>query len=152
VSRTPRERDTERVTLKAAAERLLAGTPLRSASGKLTASELIAESGLRRDVVYADHRDLVENFQAKIKAQDSTPLAMQDLAEQNAKLKEKMTKVKAELAEERAAGVVLRLAVAELSLELQHAREELAAGVNVTPSGPEAAATSSGRADRRLLL
>ncbi|WP_326642292.1 hypothetical protein OG884_04100 [Streptosporangium sp. NBC_01755] len=97
----------------------------------MTVSELITESGLRRDVVYSDYRDLVEEFQARVKVQDSTPLAMQDLAEQNAKLKEKITEVAAELAKERAAGTALRRAVAELSLELQQAREELASVGNV---------------------
>src|SRR4051794_20758467 len=107
MSRTARERDAEQVSLKAAADRLLAGTPLRSISGKLTASELITESGLRRDVVYADYRDLMEDFQAKVKAQDSTPSVMQELAEESAKLKDKLTEVKAELAEERATGAAL---------------------------------------------
>jgi hypothetical protein len=111
VSRTPRERDAERAAIKAAADRLLAGTPLRSASGKLTTSELITETGLRRDVIYADYRDLVEEFQ-------------------------KLTEVAAELTEERAAGAALRGVVAELSLELQQARDELAAYSGVTPIRP----------------
>jgi hypothetical protein len=132
MSRTPREREAERAGIRAAADRLLAGTPLRSASGKLTTGELISESGLRRDVVYADYRDLVEDFQAKAKAQDSTPLAMQQLADKNTELSETLTQVKAELTEERATGAALRRVVAELSLELRQAREELAANTNVT--------------------
>jgi hypothetical protein len=83
VSRTQRERESQRTAIRAAADRLLAGTPLRSASGKLTVTELITESGLRRDVVYADSKDLVEEFQARVKAQDSTPEAMRDLAGHN---------------------------------------------------------------------
>jgi hypothetical protein len=76
VSRTSRrDRDAQRVAIRAAAGRLLAGTPLRSATGKLTGTELITESGLRRDVVYGDHKDLVEEFQAQVKAQQFTPLA-----------------------------------------------------------------------------
>jgi hypothetical protein len=132
VSRTPREREAERTAIRAAADRLLAGTPLKSTSGKLTTTELIRESGLRRDVVYADYKDLVEEFQARVKAQSSTPDAMRELAERNAELIEKLTKVKAELAEEHAAGTAMRLVVAELSLELQQAREELAEAQNVT--------------------
>jgi len=46
----------EAAAIRAAADRLLAGTPLRSVSGKLTVTELITESGLRRDVVYADYQ------------------------------------------------------------------------------------------------
>ena len=132
MSRTPPERQAERTAIRAAADRLLAGTPLRSASGKLTATELITESGLRRDVVYADHKDLVEEFQARARAQDSTPEAMRDLAKRNAELAGKLTEARAELAAERAAGAALRLVIAELSLELHQAREELAAAGNVT--------------------
>lgn len=60
----------------------MAGTPLRSTSGKLTTTELIAEAGLRRDLVY-DHPDLVEEFKARLKAQDSvgTPRSITDIAE-----------------------------------------------------------------------
>jgi hypothetical protein len=132
VSRTPRERQSERTAIRAAADRLLAGTLLRSASGKLTVTELITESGLRRDVVYADHKDLVEEFQARARTQDSTPDTMRDLAGRNEELTGKLTEARAELAAERAAGAALRLVVAELSLELQQAREELAAAGTVT--------------------
>jgi hypothetical protein len=55
-SRRPRDLEAERAALRAAADRLLAGTPLRSTSGKLTASELLRESALRRDVAYGDHK------------------------------------------------------------------------------------------------
>ncbi|MFD3580995.1 hypothetical protein [Streptomyces sp. NPDC058683] len=69
---------------KAAAERLLAGTPLRSLSGKLTATELIVESGLRRDVVYPQHQNLVDEVRLRAKAQDRVPAAAQELAERYA--------------------------------------------------------------------
>jgi len=136
----PQDRESERTAIRAAADRLLAGTPLRSASGKLTATELITESGLRRDVIYADHKDLVEEFQARAKAQDHTPEAMRELAERNAELTGKLTEARAELAAERAAASALRQIVAELSLELQQAQEELAAAGNVTrlPARPRA--------------
>jgi hypothetical protein len=132
VTRTPRQRDAERTAIRAAAERLLAGMPLRTASGRLTVTELIAESGLRRDIVYADHKDLAEEFQARVKAQDSTPGAMRELAERNAELGSQLRALRAELADERAAGAALRKAAAELSLELMQAKEELSALGNVT--------------------
>ena len=132
MSRTPQQRDAEAAAIRAAAGRLLAGTPLRSVSGKLTVTELITESGLRRDVVYAGYQELTEEFRARVKAQDSTPAAMRELAGENTKLKEKLTGARAELAEERAAGAALRRVVAELSLELQQAREELASSGSVT--------------------
>lgn len=131
MSRAPRDHEAARATIRAAADRLLAGTPLRAASGKLTRTELIAESGLRRDVVYG-HRDLVDDFKARVKAQHTTPLAMQKLAEQNTQLNEQLAQAQAELAAERATGTELRRAIAELSLELQQAHEELAAVSQVT--------------------
>lgn len=125
MARGPRDRDADRDAIRAAAERLLAGTPLRSTSGKLTATELIVESGLRRDVVYGQ-ADLVEAFQARVKAQDSTPAAFQRLAEQNTDLATELAATRQRLGEEKATTTVLRKALAELSLELQQAKDELA--------------------------
>jgi hypothetical protein len=119
MTRQPRDLPAERSAIEAATVRLLVGTPLRSRSGKLTVTELIAESGLRRDVVYADHSDLVEVFRTLVKAQNSTPTAMQDLATENTDLKQKLTASRAELAQERAAATTLRRLVVELSLELE---------------------------------
>lgn len=76
-----RDRHAERAAIEAATGRLLAGTPLRSQTGKLTATELIIESGLRRDVIYVDHRDLIEKFQALAKTQNSTSPAVHTLTE-----------------------------------------------------------------------
>jgi hypothetical protein len=57
---------------------------------------------------------------------------MRELAERNAALADKLATVKAELIEEQRAGAALRLVVAELSLELRQAKEELAEAQNVT--------------------
>ncbi|MFB6940791.1 hypothetical protein ACFWGL_08125 [Streptomyces sp. NPDC060286] len=130
-SRRPRDREAERAALRAAADRLLAGTPLRSSSGRLTASELLRESGLRRDVAYGDHKDLVEEFQARVKAQSATPAAMQELADKYSEVKEKLAAITEELARERAAGATLRRIIAELSLELDQAWEELGQSGNI---------------------
>jgi hypothetical protein len=127
-----RDRDAERSAVRAAAERLLAGTPLRSATGKLTGTELIAESGLRRDVVYGDHKDLVEEFQAQVKAQQFTPLAALDLAAERDKLASELAGLRQELARERAASAALRRIAAELAIELDQARSEMAASGKVT--------------------
>jgi hypothetical protein len=129
-----RDRDAECSAVRAAADRLLAGTPLRSATGKLTCTELIAESGLRRDVVYGDHKDLVEEFQARVKAQRSVPLAAQDLTAERDTLAAELATVRQELARERSATAVLRKIAAELALELDQARTE--AGGNVTRLQP----------------
>ncbi|MCX4791105.1 MULTISPECIES: hypothetical protein [unclassified Streptomyces] len=132
MSRRPRDLEAERTALRAAADRLLAGTPLRSASGRLTASELLRESGLRRDVAYGDHKDLVEEFQARVKAQHCTPSAMQELAERNAQLKGQLADATKALASERKASAALRRIIAELDLELHQAQNGLEHEGNVT--------------------
>lgn len=131
MSRRPRDRESERAALTAAADRLLAGTPLHPRTGKLTATELVAESGLRRDVLY-EHRDLLDQFKARVKAQHSTPAAMQALTDQRDALQGRLDAVTTQLADERATTAALRRLTAELSLELQQAREELAATTTVT--------------------
>ncbi|MCQ9179248.1 hypothetical protein KMT30_09430 [Streptomyces sp. IBSBF 2953] len=132
MTRRNRDRDAEREAIRAAATRLLAGTPFRSAAGKLTGTELIAECGLRRDVVYGDHKDLVDDFKARAKAQNFTPQVAQRMAEANAALRDTLAKTKDELAAERGRVRALVRATAELSLELDQAREELAVAQHVT--------------------
>ncbi|MGW4735671.1 hypothetical protein ACWEQC_42095 [Streptomyces shenzhenensis] len=122
-TRRPRDTSAERSTLRAAADRLLEGTPLHSETGRLTVTELLRESGLRRDVVYGDHKDLVEEFQARARARQHTPALAQSLADENTQLKQKLTDATSALAKEREATAVLRRLVAELGLELHAARE-----------------------------
>src|SRR5690606_5892280 len=81
MTRRNRDRDAEREAVRAAATRLLAGAPFRSTAGKLTGTELIAECGLRRDIVYGDHKDLVDEFKARATAQNFTPQVAQRIAE-----------------------------------------------------------------------
>ena len=131
MSRTPRDRDAEQTAIRAAADRLLTGIPLHSTTGTLTSTELITESGLRRDVVY-EHRDLVDEFKARAKAQNTTPLAMQHLVDDHTTPKKELASVKEALTKERTTNSVLRRVIAELSLELEQAREELAQGHQVT--------------------
>ncbi|MEW1815858.1 hypothetical protein [Streptomyces diastaticus] len=131
-SRRPRDLEAERATLRAAADRLLVGTPLRSTSGKLTASELLHESGLRRDVAYGDHKDLVEEFQARVKAQHCTPAAMRELAEKNAQLKVRLADATQALAHEQKTNAALRRIIAELDLELHQAQDGLGHEGSVT--------------------
>ncbi|MFD5478813.1 hypothetical protein [Streptomyces hawaiiensis] len=106
-------------------KRLLAGTPLRSMTGKLTGTELIVECGLRRDIVYGDHKALVEEFQARARNQSATPEVVRKTAEQNAALKEQLAVLKTELAAERERNKAVSGIAGELSLELQQVREEL---------------------------
>ncbi|WP_326681647.1 MULTISPECIES: hypothetical protein [unclassified Streptomyces] len=132
MTRKNRDREAERQEIRAAAERLMAGTPLRSPVGKLTGTELIAECGLRRDVVYGDHKELVDEFRARAKAQNFTPQVVQNMADENTALREALAKIKTDLAAERERVRALVRAATELSLELEQAREELAAAQQVT--------------------
>ncbi|MFD7017666.1 hypothetical protein [Streptomyces sp. NPDC059928] len=131
-SRRARDLEAERAALRAEADRLLAGTPLRSTSGKLSASELLRESTLRRDVAYGDHKDLVEEFQARVRAQSATPSVMQELVDKCTELKVKLAVVTNDLTKARAVTATLRRIIAELDLELQQAREEIEQSGNVT--------------------
>jgi len=124
MGRRPRDQEADRAAIQAAAERLLAGTPLRSQSGRLTASELITECDLRRAIVYR-HTDLVQDFQARAKAQDSSPTAMQELADENRTLKAEVDDLRDELRQEQARTKTMRMIIAELSLELEQAKAEL---------------------------
>jgi hypothetical protein len=94
-------------------------------------------------VVY-EHAALVEAFKTRAKAQQSTPLAMQQLADQHAETAGQVASLKAELAAERAAGAMLRKLAAEVSLELEHVREQLAASGNaISLSRNDNSATSA---------
>ncbi|MFE8005950.1 hypothetical protein [Streptomyces sp. NPDC057418] len=132
MTRKNRDRVTERDEIRAAAECLLAGRPLRSPAGKLTGTELIAECVLRRDVVYGDHKELVDEFRVRARAQNFTPQVVQSMAEENIVLRETLAKIKRELAAERERVHALVRAATELSLELEQTREELAAAQQVT--------------------
>lgn len=144
MTRRRRDLDSERRDLTAAAERLLAGTPLRSTTGKLTSTQLITESGLRRDVVYGDHKDLIDEFKARVKSQHDTPSSIAGIADDNRALKDENASLKKQLAEEHETTKTLTKIVAELSLELHQAREELASLRQV----PHIGAHSSARRDR----
>lgn len=130
----PRDRHAEQAAISAAADRLLTSAPLRS-PGKLTVSGLITESGLRRDIVY-EHTTLLDAFKARVQARDSTPTGMQQLAAQHAADTRQLAELKAQLATERAAGTLMRKTLAELSLELHQARDQLTATRNVAPLRP----------------
>lgn len=131
MTRRSRDKDAERTAIRAAAARLLAGTPLRSTTGQLTGSELITESGLRRDVVHGDHKDPVEEFQAQAKTRSYTPDAIQKVAEENVVLKQKLKDAKAALAVEQERNAALVRVAAELTLELEQTRAEVESAQHV---------------------
>lgn len=120
-----RNRERDAAAINAAAERLLAGTPLRSVTGRLTATELIVESGLRRDVVYPEHQNLVDEFRLKAKARNHVPTATQELAAKHEAAAAELARTKELLAIERQGTAYLRRVAVELSIELENARLEL---------------------------
>lgn len=71
-----------------------------------------------------------------MKAQRSTPVALQHLADENAALRADLAAARKAVAEERAVCSHLRKAVAELSLKLAAANEALSSLGNVTPIRP----------------
>ncbi|MDL4816890.1 hypothetical protein [Actinomadura opuntiae] len=62
--------------LRAAADRLIAGTPLRS-TGKVTISGLAAEAGVKRWVLTHKHPDLMRQYQAEFKVLGQVPAPVQ---------------------------------------------------------------------------
>jgi len=64
--------DNERKDIRAAMDRLLAGTPLRS-DGALTVLALAAEADVKRHVLTHRHTDLKDEFYAKVRARGHVP-------------------------------------------------------------------------------
>lgn len=124
MTRQRRDLTAERATLTGAADRLLAGIPLRATSGNLTVSELILEAGLRRDVVYRDHKDLVEGYRARVRAQTFIPDRIREITADRDQLKARLAEATQQLRQERHTTSILRRLVTELSLELQQAHEQ----------------------------
>ena len=89
--------DDERREILAAIDRLLAGTPLRS-DGKLTVVDLAVEADVKRWVLTHKHTDLKDLFNARLKAADHEPPAIQRLQDRVAQLEATNTELKRELA------------------------------------------------------
>ncbi|MGA5265819.1 hypothetical protein [Streptomyces lydicamycinicus] len=87
--------DNERKNIRAAMNRLLAGTPLRS-DGALTALALAAEADVKRHVLTHRHTDLKDEFYARVRAQGQIPDSERKLRAELKKTKERL----AELIEE----------------------------------------------------
>ena len=73
--------DPTRNQIRAAMDRLLAGTPLRS-DGALTIVALAAEAGIKRHILTHRHTDLKEEFHARVRAQNRIPESERRLRDQ----------------------------------------------------------------------
>jgi hypothetical protein len=87
--------DADRAAIQAAADRLLAGTPLRS-TGELTVVQLAAEAGVKRWLLTHKHRDLAERFQAYARTLGGDPPHVQALKARLRALEERNAELRAE--------------------------------------------------------
>jgi septal ring factor EnvC (AmiA/AmiB activator) len=79
----------ERANIRAAMDRLLAGTPLRS-DGAVTVVALAVEADVKRHVLTHRHTDLKDEFYAKIRARGQVPDSERKLQEELKKTKERL--------------------------------------------------------------
>ncbi|QKW49829.1 hypothetical protein [Streptomyces buecherae] len=86
------DRTAERAGIRAAMDRLLAGTPLRS-DGALTVLSLAAEADVKRHVLTHRHTDLKDEFYARVRAQGQVPDSERKLRQELEKTKERLVEV-----------------------------------------------------------
>jgi septal ring factor EnvC (AmiA/AmiB activator) len=89
------DRTAERKNIRAAIDRLLAGTPLRS-DGALTVVSLVAEADVKRHVLTHRHTDLKDEFYARVRAQGQVPNSERKLRQELKETKERLAEVLAE--------------------------------------------------------
>jgi hypothetical protein len=106
----------ERAAIQAAADRLLAGTPLRS-TGELTVVQLAVEAGVKRWLLTHRHRDLAEQFQARAKAVGGDPPQVQRLKARLQALKQRNAELRAENVTSQALVHYYATVINELSVE-----------------------------------
>ncbi|MGV1005142.1 MAG: hypothetical protein ACOYEV_10365 [Candidatus Nanopelagicales bacterium] len=92
--------DADRVRIRDAMDRILAGAPLNS-DGKFTIKSLAAEAGVKRWLLTHKHTDLQDEFRAKAANQDDTPLAVQAAHADIQALQARIAQLSAALAIER---------------------------------------------------
>jgi chromosome segregation ATPase len=121
----------ERARIGAAMDRILAGTPERS-NGALTVVALATEAGVPRNALTQRHTDLKDEFYQRIRDRGAGNGDEARLRATIAKLRQTIAGKNRELAQLRADVPALVRAVNQLTLELQQARDEIAALGNVT--------------------
>ncbi|HEV8652087.1 MAG TPA: hypothetical protein VG276_22510 [Actinomycetes bacterium] len=120
---TSTDPDPQRAAIQAAADRLLAGTPLRS-TGELTVVQLAAEAGMKRWLLTHKHHDLAEQFQARAKAIGGDPPSVRKLKAQVQELQEAVARLKAEQAERQALLECYAHVINELSIDYEQVKTE----------------------------
>lgn len=131
----------ERDRIRAAMERILAGTPEHS-NGALTIVALAQEAQLPRNALTQRHVDLKNEFYDKVRARGQMPDSEKRLRQQIVKLKELRENDKAETAQLQADRAALVRVVHQLTVENRQLRAELAAPdtrVRVLPTQPRPA-------------
>lgn len=121
----------ERARIRAAMDRILAGTPERS-NGALTVVALAIEAGVPRNALTQRHTDLKDEFYQRIRERGADNGDEARLRATIVKLRQTIANKNKELAQLRADVLALVRAVNTLTLELQEARDELTAPGNVT--------------------
>jgi chromosome segregation ATPase len=121
----------ERARIRAATDRILAGTPERS-NGALTVVALALEADVARNALTQRHTDLKDAFYQRIRERGAVNGDEARLRATIAKLRQTVASKNRELAQLRADVPALVRAVSQLTLELQEARAEVTALGNVT--------------------
>jgi hypothetical protein len=123
----------ERERIRAAMDRILAGTPERS-NGALTVVALAQEAAVPRNALTQRHLDLKNDFYERVKERGATPDAEIRLRRTVVKLRETIANKNKELDQLRADVPALVRVVQQLTLENAQLRELLAQpGSNVVP-------------------
>lgn len=87
--------DRERGQIRAAMDRLLAGTPLRS-DGALTVVSLAVEADVKRHLLTHRHTDLKDEFYARVRAQGRVPASEQEIRDELKATQQKLAEVREE--------------------------------------------------------
>ena len=120
---TSADLDSQRAAIQAAADRLLAGTPLRS-TGELTVVQLAAEAGVKRWLLTHKHRDLAEQFQARAKAIGGDPPSVQKLKARVRELEDALVQLRIEQTERQALLDYYAHIINELSIDYEQVKAE----------------------------
>lgn len=135
---TSKSDEADRLCIRDAMDRLLAGTPLHS-DGKLTIKSLAVEAQVKRWMLTHRHVDLQDEFRARVAQQGNTPEAVQTVMNDNAALSNKVSELIHKLTIERETVKRLERVVQVLTLELESLRHNAQVGkVRAIRKGPGA--------------